>query len=459
MKKIFLNIYIIINVFIKIFSSEKLLKIPFKLFHTSHFYQENPDILSNKYMSQLIIELSIGKPSQKLNVSLDLNDNFYSYFLGNNLPNINFSILYNKSLSNTYKCEKEKEIFTIELFNKAEIFSDNVNFSSDDKNIEKNLKFLLINDLYKSIYTPGLIGLALKRDDRQLEENSFLYQLKKNNLISSEVFYFNFENDKSGKLIIGENIFNNENYLKIKVGYISSLSSKLLWSFNFDSIYYGDSKNIGTGDGIIELGHGLIIGTSTYEELIKSFFMKEKNCFLNYTNIGNLNLKYFWCEKENDIENKIEELNFELKSINYNFTLNGKDLFFQENNKKFFKILFLFDLNLKYWYLGLDFLQKFNIRFDHERKLLYIPLKENIDNNGENKNNKIANDDFALLSLVKKWQFWLCFFLIIIIIGLILYVIIYIKKYPKKKPVYELDDTDEYYDYKIKENLSNNNIN
>ena len=411
----------------KIFSSEKLLKIPFKLFHTSHFYQENPDILSNKYMSQLIIELSIGKPSQKLNVSLDLNDNFYSYFLGNNLPNINFSILYNKSLSNTYKCEKEKEIFTIELFNKAEIFSDNVNFSSDDKN--------------------------------KLEENSFLYQLEKNNLISSEVFYFNFENDKSGKLIIGENIFNNENYLKIKVGYISSLSSKLLWSFNFDTIYYGKSENIGAGDGVIELGHGLIIGTSTYEELIKSFFNKEKNCFLNYTNIGNLNLKYFWCEKENDIENKIEELNFELKSINYNFTLNGKDLFFQENNKKFFKILFLFDLNLKYWYLGLDFLQKFNIRFDHERKLLYIPLKENIDNNGENKNNKIANDDFALLNLVKKWQFWLCFFLIIFIIGLILYVIIYIKKYPKKKPVYELDDTDEYYDYKIKENLSDNNIN
>ena len=58
--------------------------------------------------------------------------------------------------------------------------------------------------------------------------------------------------------------------MKIKVGYITSLSSKLLWSFNFDTIYYGKSENIGAGDGIIELGHGLIIGTSTYEELISA---------------------------------------------------------------------------------------------------------------------------------------------------------------------------------------------
>ena len=455
MKKIFINIYII-NAFINILSSEVLLKIPFKLYHTSHFYQENPDIISNKYMSQLIIEISIGKPPQKFNLSLDLNDNFYSCFLGSNLENINFSILYNKSLSTTYKCEKEMELFPIEIFNIAEVFSDNIVFLSEDKKIEKNLKFLLIYSLHKSVYTPGLIGLGLKRDNRQLEENSFLYQLKKIGLINSEIFYFNFENEKKGKLIIGENIFNSENYLKIKVGYISSLSSKILWSFNFDSIYYGESKNIGTGDGIIELGHELTIGTSNYEEIIKSVFSSEKNCFLNYSKIGNLNLKYFWCEKENDIENKIEELNFELKSINYNFTFFGKDLFFQENNKKFFKILFLFDLNINYWYFGHDFLQKFKIRFDHERKLLYIPLKENTDNNEKN---KIDNDSFSLLNLVKKWQFWLCFFLILIIIGLILFIFIYIKKYPKKKKVYELDDADDFYDYKNKENLCDGNIN
>ena len=407
-------------------------------------------------MSQLIIEISIGKPLQKFNLSLDLNDNFYSCFLGSNLENINFYILYNKSLSSTYKCEKEMELFPIEIFNNAEIFSDNTIFLSEDKIIEKNLKFLLIYNLDKSVYTPGLIGLALKRDNRQLEENSFLYQLKKNGLINSEVFYFNFENEKKGKLIIGENLFNNENYLKIKVGYISSLSSKLLWSFNFDSIYYGESKNIGTGDGIIELGHELTIGTSNYEEIIKSVFSSEKNCFLNYSKIGNLNLKYFWCEKENDIENKIKNLNFELKSINYNFTFFGKDLFFQENNKKFFKILFLFDLNINFWYFGHDFLKKFNIRFDHERKLLYIPLKANTNNDEKN---KIDNDSFSLLNLVKKWQFWLCFFLILIIIGLILFIFIYIKKYPKKKKVYELDDADDFYDYKNKENLCDGNIN
>ena len=83
-------------------------------------------------------------------------------------------------------------------------------------------------------------------------------------------------------------------------------------------------------------------------------------------------------------------------------------------------------------------------------------MKENTDNNEKN---KIDNDSFSLLNLVKKWQFWLCFFLILIIIGLILFIFIYIKKYPKKKKVYELDDADDFYDYKNKENLCDGNIN
>ena len=454
MKNLLLNIYLI-NIFINAIISEKLLKIPFKLYHTSYFFKDKPDIISNKYMSLLVIELSIGTPAQKFNISLDLNDNFYSCFLANNLPNINFSSLYNKSISSTYKCEKEKVYFTIEVFNKAEIFSDNINFLFDGKNIEKSLKFLLIDNLQIIIYTPGFIGLALKNDNRQLEEYSFLYQLKKSGLIKNEIFYFNFENEESGKFIIGEDLFNNENFLKIKVGYISQVSSKLLWSFNFDEIYYGNSINLGIGNGVLGLAYGLTIGPYNYEQIINSVFVKEKDCYLNYTEIGNLVLKYYYCEKNIDIEDRIQNLTFVLKSSNFNFTFTGHDLFFNEDNKKFFKILFLFDSNQQYWYLGHNFLQKYKIRFDHNRKLLYIPLREYEENNNDNK----KDDDWNIVNMITKWQFWLCIFLVIIIIGLILFIIIYIKKYPKKKKVYELDDTDDYYIYSKKENLDENIIN
>ena len=359
MKKIFLFIFLIF-ILISIINTEKILKIPFKLYSTIHYFKDNPDIISKKYMSQLVIELSIGTPFQKFNVSLDLNDNFYSCFLGSNLNNINFSSLYNKSTSSTYKCEKEKTYYPSEIFNKAEVFSDNINFLSNHEVIEKKFRFLLIENLYKNIYAPGLIGLALKNDNRQINENSFLYQLKKYDLINTEIFYFHFSEVEGGNLIIGENIFNNENYLKIKVGYISQISSKLLWSFNFDSIYYGNSQNLGKGDAVLGLGYGLTIGTSNYERIIHQFFSKE-NCFINSTNGGNVDFKYYWCEKENPIEEKIQNLTFELKSVNYNFTFSGNDLFFEDNNKKYFKILFLFNTNQQYWYLGHDFLIKYKI--------------------------------------------------------------------------------------------------
>ena len=73
-------------------------------------------------MTQLIIELSIGTPPQKFNLSLDINDNFYSCFLENNLTNVNFSYLFNKSKSSSYNLEEKKKSFPIEQFNQAEAF-------------------------------------------------------------------------------------------------------------------------------------------------------------------------------------------------------------------------------------------------------------------------------------------------------------------------------------------------
>ena len=309
--------------------------------------------------------------------------------------------------------------------------------------------------MIKNILTPGFIGLALKNDNRQLDENSFLYQLKKCGMIKNEIFYFNFENENFGEFIMGEDLFNNENFLKIKVGYISQISSKLLWSFNFDEIYYGNSINLGKGDGVFGLNYGLTIGPNNYEQVIKSTFAKEKDCYFNYTKIGNLEFKYYYCEKYINIEDQIQNLTFVLKSSNFNFSFTGHDLFFEENNKKFFKIIFLFDTNEQYWYLGHNFLQKYKIRFDHERKLLYIPLREYQENNNDDKIDEESN----ILNLIKKWQFWLCIFLFFVIIGLIIFIIIYIKNYPKKKKVYELNDTDDYYIYNKKESLEENNIN
>ena len=46
---------------------------------------------------------------------------------------------------------------------------------------------LLIDNLNKNIYTPGIIGLTLKKDNRQIDEYSFLYQLRKLDLTDTEI--------------------------------------------------------------------------------------------------------------------------------------------------------------------------------------------------------------------------------------------------------------------------------
>ena len=79
----------------------------------------------------------------------------------------------------------------------------------------------------------------------------------------------------------------------------------------------------------------------------------------------------------------METLKFQLTSINYSFIFTGKDLFFKENGVKYFKILFLYYQNSYYWYLGRHFLHKYRLRFDTDRKLMYIPLKQNKDEKEE----------------------------------------------------------------------------
>ena len=91
-----------------------------------------------------------------------------------------------------------------------------------------------------------------ENDVNQINENRFIYQIKKQGLINDETFYFEFnKNDNNGFFILGEELFNNDNYLKINVGnlYMPNLGPE--WSFNFDQIYYGNNEIKETTDALI----------------------------------------------------------------------------------------------------------------------------------------------------------------------------------------------------------------
>ena len=438
---IFLQAIILLNIIL----SQKILKIPFKFYSSSQLFPNQFHPVTNKFMSQLLIEISIGTPPQKLNCSLNLNT-FYSFFLSHEIPDITLPSYFNKSNSNTYNCTEKQSYYWKEDFDMAETFNDNIQiFSLDNKNIINNIfTFLLIDglgyDVPNEFYAPGIIGLRLKRENnmKQINENRFIYQIKKYGLIDSEIFYFDFnENDENGYFIIGENIFDNDNYKRINVGNLLMPELGPEWSFNFDNIYYGNKEIIDSKDCLIKSELGLIVGSTYYENIIKDFFKNESECILNNTKMGYATFKYYSCEEKFD-ENKMDDLIFVLKPINYNFTFKGKDLFYIENKKKYFKILFLFYEN-HYWYFGREFLKKYKLRFDTDGKSFYIPLKI--------KNNKD--------SLFKKTYFWIIVSLSIFVIVLIIFILFYLKKYPRKKRANELNDDDYDYiqkDYNINEN-------
>ena len=455
MYKRLLLILLLILLIINITLSQKILKIPFKKLVTSQYFpnQENP--IANKYMSQLVVEMSVGTPPQKLNCSLILNS-FYSLFLSHEIPDITFPSYYNKTSSQTYNCTQKEKYYWQEDFGDAETFIDTIQiFDKNNKMIlNNNFSFLLIDGLGYNVpnefYAPGLIGLRLRKDDNknQIDENRFLYKIKKYGLTNSETFYFDFwenEDEDNGNLVIGEELFDNDNYLIIYTGQLRMPDLGHEWSFNFDNIYYGEEE-ISDKDSLIKTENGLTVGPKSYEDVIKEFFKNESQCFLNYTKMGYATFKYYTCDIDFN-ESNMKDLIFELKTINYKFVFKPKDLFFIENNNKYFKIVFLLSLsdNQPYWYLGRNFLKKYKIRFDTERKSIYIPLKSEI---AEKKKN----------SIFKSSSFWIIVSLGIIILGLIIFIIIYLKKYPRKKRANELQDDDYDYSQKNDNNL-NENIN
>ena len=96
---------------------------------------------------------------------------------------------------------------------------------------------------------PGILGLLIaqvKNFEENIYDLNFIDQLKAKDLISSYDFYFNFENQKSGDLIIGlrpdeleKEKYNGLNYVAMKT---SSSNGELDWSIKFDQNYYGEKK-------------------------------------------------------------------------------------------------------------------------------------------------------------------------------------------------------------------------
>ena len=274
---------LIIFLSINVIYSEKIFKIPFKIDSTASLFPNQSNPIANKFMSQIVIELSIGNPEQKFNCALNLNS-YHSLFLSHKIQNIELSSFYNKSLSSSYSCNENMTDYPNEDFSKAESFSDIIKiYSPENKPIfNEKMNFLLIDDLAEDeendFYAPGEIGLKIEsyNNNEYPEDDRFIYQIKNKGYTRNCIFSFEFEkNGENGKndngnFVLGKDVYYNNNYLKINI------KSKE-WVLNFDKILYGNNQVESPAQAIVETENGLIVGTVDYEDFIKEVFRDRKS--------------------------------------------------------------------------------------------------------------------------------------------------------------------------------------
>jgi hypothetical protein len=157
------------------------------------------------------------------------------------------------------------------------------------------------------------------------------------------------------------------------------------------------------------------------DSLIESFYCdKSDNFTIN-------NLKYF------------PTLYFEHIELNYTFEFTYQDLFFEKDNKYFFMVSPLIEVDD--WFLGDIFFSKYQFVFNHDSKTISF---YNINLDFEHKENSTKT------IIINKSMDWKLIILIIVLssilfigVGFIVGKTIY-KKYKKKKRANELDDDYDY---------------
>ena len=410
---------------------------------------ENNNIYNNffdKYFfSDIYINIELGSNKQK--IPLFLFHSRYELSIGNS--NTSNPFKFNDFNSNSYLIynynKTPYEYYS--MFNEyiwGFNASDKCKFSN--KLIYDSLNFLsvsLYNESFiKNYEQKNILGLKLKpslRDIVKFESFNFINQLKKNDLIKDYVYYFKF-NDKNkknnfinfkGKFIIGDYPHNinkkkyNKLNLKQKQNGISTDS--LIWEIEFDNIKILDQE-FNNEKCLFQIENSFIIANRKFynylkenflNKFIENFFCDEYN---NYKNI--IGIK---CKKKINIIDKFNKLEFYIKSENYSFLFDNKELFYSDDNYDYF--LITFNLTGRHWILGKVFFDKFNIIFNQDSKMLYWYDKY------------YKNNNFYIL-----FNLFLIFVLIFIVFLLIYVIYILLKNKPRKKFANEMDD--EYnYDY------------
>ena len=373
-----MKIYLIIFL-LKICIFKTYLILPFRREKKS--FSNLTDYIFEKLNSHFLSYIQIGEPFQIIPFNIE----FYQfiYYISNHPSNK----IYNANKSLSFK-EINKTKFSDKYIDTGYICNENFQFNINNENKTiKDFNFFLVETFqYNQRNFPACIGLGTKGYYSKLNEN-FIYQLKLSNIIKSYTFSIQFINEDEGEIVIGESLhevkkndFKNYNFAYT---YLNNQFFQFEWATKFENISIGNYSvysdyyivvfNLNL-KGIIVENHFLY----RMENIFFNEFILDKKCKKDIISLEKVKYYFYHCEKDIKIDySKLDNIYLRHKYLNMTFIINQKDLFEIYNDRIFYLVFSCINLECdRNWVLGEQFIKKYPMSFNNDRKLFGIYKKK-----------------------------------------------------------------------------------
>ena len=430
MKYVKYEIYIFFCLLIKSIFIHSTIIIPVQYVINSTYDKNDMISIYDSYNSGYL-EAPIEVGSNRIPIKFKLTlDSFSLIILNSSVSDI--PINYNFNKSKTHQMFSFKYRFKNEPIKEGYCASDIFYIKNNNNTeLEVRYRFFIYPKNIDKIVNEGIIGLGIKNvKDYSFPGYNLVHQLKENKLINDYSLYFS-ENG-GDNLVIGEIPEKSEpnkfiSNQTVDIFYTNFNNSQFKYYLYVNSIIL-NSIIIDSGIALLfDLSSFFIEGTEKYKDYVRNIFFNNKKCYNENSKIfGDI----FYCDKDEDIS-KMPSLIFQIKTIDYNITLDYKNLFLLLENKQLFIINFKKNNNI--WKIGYYIIKKLNIAFNQDKKIISFSKMKKSQKEKEKTNNNNK--------LVVVFLFLFIFFLVFIISILFLfYLKLFIKKEKSKDKLIEMQE-------------------
>jgi hypothetical protein len=452
---------IILFLFVFYFASSEPLKFAFKTrFNKANMNKDN--VMQMLINNDIIINMTFGSNNQNIEMNIKTQKDS-TFILSESCAENIYAKKFNENTSNTYEKLFDKKTYYMYEFKDATHSKDVLTLDQNKKLKINDFRFMLANVLWDGYqkYMGGMIGLILSNKEDIPRDTDFITQLKNNEIIKSYVFMLDYKDNYNGIFYVGnylheyDNDYKSRDCLMMKAG--KDNQKVRLWEINIDKIINENENIIVQNNTSLQLYYefGILAAPEKYHNyIVDNFFKKyiDNHICANILDNDEIAIfhkyNYIVCNKtEFDIKS-FPDLNFYNSEINYTFSFNYKDLFYEFENKVYFLVVFpVFQMPIEYWYVGKPFFVKYKLFFDKDKKT--IGLYEEIEQKQKEKQ-----------IIIKESNMYIIYIIIILLLAILLIVVLYyfiIVKKSRKIRANELDEEAEYIAYG--DDNKNKNIN